>query len=114
MPQGWAGTGHYPLASDSDDGLARRNQLVQTFGNLTLLTQSLNSSVSNGPFLDTWVDNNFKMIEGKRTQICRYSLLNLNAYLQSKHQWTEADISERAEVLFKQALRLWPLPGPGK
>ena len=114
MPQGWAGTGHYPLPGDSDDGLARRNQMVQTFGNLTLLTQSLNSSVSNGPFLDTWANNDTKLIEGKRTQICRYSLLNLNAYLQSKHRWTEDDITERSEVLLGQALKLWPLPDAGQ
>lgn len=110
MPQGWASTPHYPLANGSNEESARRNQMVQTFGNLTLLTQSLNSSVSNGPFLDTSVNNDTKMIEGKRTLICRYSLLNLNAYLQSKNRWAEADITERAEVLLGQALRLWQLP----
>jgi hypothetical protein len=110
MPQGWAGTAHYPLINESDQEFARRNQVVQTFGNLTLLTQSLNSSVSNGPFLDTWVNNGTNLIEGKRTQICRYSLLNLNAYLQSKRGWTEAEITARAEVLLGQALQLWPLP----
>jgi hypothetical protein len=113
MPQGWAGTAHYPLTNESDHDFARRNQIVQTFGNLTLLTQSLNSSVSNGPFLDTHANHGKDAIEGKRTQICRYSLLNLNAYLQSKHAWTEAEIAERAKVLLSQALQLWALPHQG-
>ncbi|WLI90411.1 DUF262 domain-containing HNH endonuclease family protein [Massilia sp. R2A-15] len=110
LPQGWAGTAHYPLLIDSDDELARRNHVLQCFGNLTLLTQELNSSVSNGPFLDVPATADAKFVEGKRSQIGKHSLLNLNWYLQSKEKWTEAEITERAEILFGQALNLWPLP----
>lgn len=108
LPQGWAGTAHYPLAADSDEELARRNQAVQRFGNLTLLTQSLNSSVSNGPFLDFSTSSG--RVEGKRTLICKYSLLSLNAYLQGQSNWGEADIAARGEVLLGKALKLWPVP----
>jgi hypothetical protein len=110
LPQGWEGTGHYPLAEQTNEQRALRNQMLQSFGNLTLLTQSLNSSVSNGPFLDVQTSDGAEMLEGKRTVICRHSLLNLNAYLQSKQGWTEVEIAERAGVLFDQAIKLWPLP----
>jgi hypothetical protein len=110
LPQGWEGTGHYPLADDSEEHRQRRNRILHTFGNLTLLTQSLNSSVSNGSFVDSPTGDGTAVLEGKRTQICRYSLLNLNAYLQAKQNWAEGEIAERAEVLFGQAIRLWPLP----
>jgi hypothetical protein len=112
LPQGWEGTGHYPLA-DGEDYRLRRNQILHTFGNLTLLTQNLNSAVSNGPFLDRSTDDGTGTLEGKRTQICRYSLLNLNAYLQDKQNWTENEIAARAEILFGQAIKLWPLPQMG-
>ena len=108
LPQGWAGTVHYPLGVESDEELARRNQAVQRFGNLTLLTQSLNSSVSNGPFLDFPSERG--LVEGKRTVICRYSLLSLNAYLQDKTRWGENEIAARGEILLAKAMRLWPLP----
>jgi hypothetical protein len=112
LPQSWEGTGYYPPADGTEEQRLRRNQMLHTFGNLTLLTQSLNSAVSNGPFLDSPSDDGIGVVEGKRTQICMYSLLNLNAYLQGKRNWAEAEIAERAEVLFGQALRLWPLPQP--
>ena len=51
MPQKWHthwsdGIANYPAAS------ANRDRLVQTIGNLTLLTGSGNASLSNRPWLD--------------------------------------------------------------
>ena len=54
MPQGWNDTS-WPLHPEGDetvdDAASRRNGAIHTIGNLTLLTQSLNSSVSNGPWV---------------------------------------------------------------
>ena len=77
-----------------------RARIIHTVGNLTLLTRSLNASVSNGPF------------SAKRTQIVEDSDLRLNAWLRTDQRttWSEADISERAEKLFVLALSLWPRP----
>jgi hypothetical protein len=54
MPQSW-NTISWPLPAPVEDETvdivsARRNTALQTIGNLTLLTQSLNSAVSNGPW----------------------------------------------------------------
>lgn len=95
-----------PIADEADeqtrlDALARRTQLTQTFGNLTLLTQALNSSISNGPFVN------------KQPEITKQSLLRLNAYFQqfsNGGQWTEEAIIQRGEELFKLAQVIWLRP----
>lgn len=108
LPQGWAKTAHYPLSETTDEAISRRNQLLQTFGNLTLLTQSLNSATSNGPFLDLQEGN--RVVQGKRNQICSQSVLTMNAYFQTQATWLDGDIRTRSEYLLQQALTLWPMP----
>jgi hypothetical protein len=81
---------------------ATRARLIHTLGNLTLLTQGLNSSISNGPFANKQVE-----IENK-------SDLRLNAPFRgqsAKTTWAESDILARAEVLFRSASEIWPLGG---
>jgi hypothetical protein len=99
MPQSWAD--HWPLPPDAPDGAASsRDGLIQTFGNLTLLTQPLNSAVSNGPFLT------------KRDAITTQSLLLLNTYFIHQPTWDEATIQARGQALLAFALKLWPHPTP--
>lgn len=76
----------------------RRDEIVDTIGNLTLLTQSLNSSVSNGPFDD------------KRKAIIEQSALSLNRYFYHVDEWDEDLIVERGERLFERAKDIWPYP----
>lgn len=110
LPQSWEDSGNYPLAGAHEDLRIRRKRLVQTFGNLTLLTQPLNSSVSNGPFLD--FEHNGKTVEGKRSGF-RGSLLLLNAYFLSSSlaTWRDEQIIERGKYLLKSALSIWERPG---
>ncbi|WP_263365238.1 DUF262 domain-containing protein [Edaphobacter bradus] len=75
-----------------------RNALLQTLGNLTILTSPLNSSVSNGPW-DT-----------KRSTILTTSLLPLNQVFHAYKIWDEDGIRARGNDLFKRALKLWPKP----
>jgi hypothetical protein len=74
----------------------RRNTALQTFGNLTIITQALNSAVSNGP----WTE--------KKAELLRHSLLPINQQLHSLDAWDEEAIADRANILFKRALELWP------
>jgi hypothetical protein len=74
----------------------KRNASLQTFGNLTVLTQSLNSSVSNS----SW--------EVKKAEIMRHSLLPINQQLQDWDGWDESSIATRGNALFERALNLWP------
>jgi hypothetical protein len=73
-----------------------RDRIVHSIGNLTLLTQPLNSSVSNGPYTE------------KRPEVIKQSRLALNAYFQDVPEWDEMRIRERGEKLFESAKAIWP------
>ncbi len=108
LPQSWQTSGHYPLAGVEDVAVRlNRLRLIQTFGNLTLLTQPMNSSVSNGPFFD--YEKNGEPIEGKRSKFLG-SLLLMNSYFQKPAitHWGDAEISARGAHMFEQAKMLWP------
>jgi hypothetical protein len=99
LPQG-ATEPYWPLAVGSgetpDAAWARRLETSHRLGNLTLLTQPLNSAVSNGPY------------EAKRKEIVKQSLLPMNVYFQSVDHWDEAAIETRGAALAETALRVWP------
>ncbi|MRD73135.1 DUF262 domain-containing protein [Rhodocyclus tenuis] len=78
--------------------IARRIRLKDSIGNLTLLTQPLNSTVSNGP----WA--------GKRQALEDHSLLVLNREVSKHETWDEKAITARSDALFKVALQVWALP----
>jgi hypothetical protein len=75
-----------------------REKVIHTFGNLTLLTQSLNAGVSNGPYA------------AKRAEIAAQSALRLNAHFQTAQTWDETAIVARGKKLFDAALKIWPRP----
>ncbi len=87
--------------SDEDvEATAKRDRAKHTFGNLTLLTQPLNSSVSNSAF------------EIKKPEILKNSALALNRYFQDREYWDEAAIAARGDTLFAHAVKKWPYPAP--
>lgn len=95
MPREWEK--HWPLPQDATDlktAAEQRDSLVNTIGNLTLLTKELNPSVSNGPW------------QKKRDSILKYSLLNLNRSL--PESWNEPLIEKRTATLLEVARRIWP------
>lgn len=111
LPQTWIE--HWPLAdgskgltthelwtADAKDprtALSRsRNAALQTIGNLTILTQALNSSVSNS----AWKD--------KKPELLRHSLLPINQILHDIAVWDESAIEARSKTLVERALKLWP------
>jgi hypothetical protein len=103
MPQAWQPQ-DYPMPDAPDETSRtaqseRRLMLMHTFGNLTLLTQALNSAISNGPFT------------AKLAEIRRHSLLRINGeFLKPKldGQWTEEDIHSRGKALLHIAKQIWP------
>ena len=89
------------LASDSYIEALNRAQgrldTVQSIGNLTLLTQKLNSSVSNAPFIE------------KKQGMGENSLLFLNRDVCAKADWDVAQIKEReARLCDIFCNKLWP------
>jgi uncharacterized protein with ParB-like and HNH nuclease domain len=108
LPQGWSPS-NWPLPTmpelSEEEALARRANLLHTFGNLTLLTKALNSEVSNGPFAK------------KRQAITEQSELRLNAYFQNfsnQDVWNEENIVARSRELLPTAVQIWPFPTVGK
>ena len=98
MPQQWQP--HWPPPSDLEDEespLERRNRLVHSVGNLTLVNQPLNSALSNAPWKE------------KRVTLNDHTTLFLNKDLldNAPDVWDEAAIAERAKRLSRVAARVW-------
>lgn len=95
MPQVWQI--NWPLPNGAGaEAEAVRERMVHNIGNLTLLTNSLNPSVSNG----AWSQ--------KLPAVLEHSGLNLNRKLQKETQWDEDRIKTRSLALFDVACRIWP------
>lgn len=108
MPQGWVphwplpdgsqGVEHAWFANEATPGVTesrRRNEVIQTFGNLTLVTGSLNSSLKNS----AW--------EIKREEILLHSVSPMNGVLRRFPTWDESTIEIRGRELLDRALTLW-------
>jgi hypothetical protein len=95
LPQKWEDT--WSLTGSEVDAAARSARLHR-LGNLTIVAQPLNSSMSNSP----WTV--------KRTELNRHSVLLLNAKLAERDQWDVAGIDEHGEWLAAQLARIWPGP----
>ncbi|MBB0025882.1 DUF262 domain-containing protein [Ralstonia pickettii] len=110
MPQTWKT--HWPLLDqdkiDPETGkldplseqkaIHRRERLINTLGNLTLITGSLNPSLSNSP----WTT--------KRPELLKFSKLNLTQYFHGDHagNWGEDAIEKRTAHLYDQLVQIWP------
>ena len=102
MPQKWQE--NWPLpegGSDLEDPASNRNRLIDTLGNLTLVTGRLNSSLSNAP----WAQ--------KRGTLQSHSNMSLNSELLSALQgttWNEEAILDRSKRLTDAFINVWPGP----
>lgn len=114
MPQGWRS--HWdPQPKLSLEAASDRDRLVNTIGNLTLVTKSLNGSLSNRPWTD---DAAAGLVEGgeagkgKRTLLNAFSLLVMNKEILDDHveAWNENDVGERSLALAHAVNKVWPGP----
>ncbi len=112
MPQSWEKLPDYQIEDITQDQRQLREAAVHGFGNLTLLTQPLNSSISNGPFADG--ESQGAAVPGKRSRLGQSALL-MNTYFQQAAliNWNDEAIATRAEALLKAALLVWPRPADG-
>lgn len=104
MPQQWRENWglqqvHSPLDVESEfEATERRNSLIHSIGNLTLVNEKLNPALSNAPW------------EEKRVGLDEHTTLFLNKDLLARAPavWDEAAIAERAKRLSRAAARVWP------
>jgi uncharacterized protein with ParB-like and HNH nuclease domain len=103
MPQTWQT--YWPLGNaDRADPVKeqkasqRRDRLLNTIGNLTLVTGSLNPSLSNS----AWAD--------KRPELLKYGKLNLMQYFHGPEAdvWNEDKIEARSQHLLLLLKQIWP------
>lgn len=90
----------YSLAEEGtkEGQIVSREKLKHTIGNLTLLTQPFNSSISNG----SW--------ESKQEAFRDLSLLEMNRSVARKETWGESEIRSRSSELFMLAKHEWEYP----
>lgn len=75
-----------------------RNVALHTLGNLTILTNALNPSISNSNFMV------------KKRAIIEQSTLMLNRYFYDFEEWNEEAIAERGEALYRVIKDIWAHP----
>ena len=116
MPQAWRS--HWdPEPKLSPEAAADRDKLVNTLGNLTLVTSDLNGTVSHRPWTDAATAQLKTTGEnkglGKRSLLNKYSVLLLSREIVDHHAeaWTEEDIRKRSVKLAKVLCDVWPRPG---
>lgn len=98
MPQKWMTNWPLPIGTDADT----RIHYIRTLGNCTMITQSLNSTISN----EQWKVK----LEGKNNKggLKTYAngLLTLDGVL-TLDEWSEERIIERSKQLAQKACRIW-------
>ena len=102
LPQRWGQ--HWPLPENVTP--AERDMLIQTLGNLTLVSRALNPSMSNA----AWQGE-----RGKRSALLNYSSIKLTSDVIQRadsedNEWTEELIEERTQALVEEILAIWPVP----
>lgn len=113
MPRGWRTHWNAPPLEQED--ASRRDRLIHTLGNLTLVTSSLNGSLSNRPWNDSDADGLVEGGEpnrGKRSLLAKFSTLMLNKEIIDGHadSWTNSDIELRSRLLATRIVELWSGP----
>jgi hypothetical protein len=89
----------YGLSDEQRALVERRQDLMHTLGNLTLLTKPANLDVLNYPF------------DPDKKARLRASLLRINQDVAAEPKWDEEAIVRRAQRLADLASKIWPAPG---
>ncbi|WP_200919646.1 GmrSD restriction endonuclease domain-containing protein [Rathayibacter sp. Leaf296] len=99
LPRTWKT--YWPVETIADE--VARDAHVHRLGNLTLITTSLNSAVSNGPWLGD---------SGKRSRLRDHDVLLMNRRVQdiSANGWDERTITARTSEMIDAILATWPVP----
>ncbi|NUT18003.1 MAG: DUF262 domain-containing protein [Hamadaea sp.] len=111
MPQAWRE--HWVPDLDADIDPAKRDQLLHTLGNLTLVNNKLNPAMSNRPWTDASAQSRGLGGSGKRSELLHHSTLKINADLVelAPEGWHDAAIQQRTKALATVITEIWHRPG---
>ena len=98
MPVSWKGQWLLPEGADEYEAAEERSRLIHTIGNLTLVTQKLNSAMSNDPW------------KHKRDQLRNHGVLLLNNELLDEPCWSDDTIHCRSLRVANLVSERWPGP----
>lgn len=111
MPQGWRENWPLPCSGEpQDETAAKRDRLVHSVGNLTLVSQRLNSVLSNAPWQGKKEQERKREQKGKKETLAEHTVLFLNKDLLATApvDWDEEAIIKRSMRLHAAAIRVWP------
>lgn len=95
------------LDNNSEKGMLFRKTMIQSIGNKTLLTSSLNSTVKNSCFRDK-----INGINDNKPGYKKHTSLLLTQELvkaaETDMSWDEAHIAKRLDKLYKEFIQIWP------
>ncbi len=98
LPQEWEAHWPLPVGVPVEEATKRRESLLHTIGNLTLVTDKLNPAMSNG----AWPN--------KKAALGEHSSLAMNRKLIALEEWSEAAVETRSKELLDLAKKIWPRP----
>lgn len=93
MPKKWRE--HWLDKKMTDDEKSKRDWILKRLGNLTLVTQPLNSKLKNS----AW--------DNKKKELKKYSSLSITTDYLELDSWDETQIKNRANNLSEEALNIW-------
>ncbi len=100
LPQKWQQHWPLPKRGPMELVISERETLLHTFGNLTLVTPTFNTSVSNRPWQE------------KQAALKEQSALAMNRRLVKNSSWNDAKIKTRGAWMADLAIKIWPIPEP--
>lgn len=99
MPKKWEN--NWGKLSSQEENISRNRKLL-TLGNLTIITQSLNSSIRDA----NWTIKRKGKADNNGLETYSAGLETISNYLQLD-QWDEQKIEQRAEFLYEKAKEIW-------
>ena len=91
-----------------DYGKKIRNEHINSFGNMTLLTFGLNASIKNGPF-NIKINGDGKKKEGYRKHSDLRITKGVIGVYEENREWNEAEIEKRGHIIAKLIKEIWPI-----
>lgn len=100
LPKKWRNK--WDMAGMSDADAKKRDEVLLTLGNLTIISSPLNTSLRDSD----WPTKKMGTSKDSGLQLCSQGIVTFTPYL-AREVWDESVIHERAEELAQHAVKVW-------